>query len=88
MGEAAFTRCSRRGLAPRGSQALASVPGCSVPVDQVWVQLEARGAWPSPDPAPDLLAEGGVGNVLGPSHSYLAHGMAVSFPNVKPRGDF
>lgn len=88
MGKAACTLCLRRGLAPRSDQALASVPGCSVPVDQVWVQLGARGAWPSPDPAPDLPAEGGVGNVLGPSHSCLAHGMAISFPNVKPRGDF
>lgn len=85
MGEAASTLRLRHGPAPRGDHTLASGPGCSV--GQVWLQLGTRGAWPSPDPAPDLPAEGGVGSTLGPPHNCLAHGVATSFPNVKPRGE-
>lgn len=84
MGEAASTLRLRHGLAPRGDRALPSGPGCSM--GRVWLQLGTRGAWPSPDPAPDLPAEGGVGSALGPPHSCLAHAGAISFPNVKPRG--
>ena len=46
------------------------------------------GAPPSPEPLPDLRRKGGGGSVWGPSHTGPAHAAAVSFPNVKPQGNF
>lgn len=46
------------------------------------------GAPPSPEPLPDLQGKGGGGSVWGPSRTGPAHATAVSFPNVKPQGNF
>lgn len=72
------------------SRPFASVPGSSVPTDQTQLQLRGGelGAPPSPEPLPDLRGKGRGGSVWGPSRTGPAHATAVSFPNVKPQGNF